>query len=297
MLDMYLDEAEGATDWDTYLTPLLDGATDLGDAIYREVRAGDGNALDVYAQVRDQRQDAVLRMLDERGIVYERESFDHRVCGEATNIIATLPGGDAGTVYLTAHTDYVAGTGTEDNASGIAVAMAAIDRLRGYDLPFTIKIAVFDCEEVDAGGSRYHVEQLLPEEREDVLAVVNLDCVGSGKDLFLPSATYDITHGEGHTEIDQTLLDRLVASARAAGTEPVVARFGYYSDHDPFCHAGIAAATVGTADVGSWDEEAPIFTSPVHSPKDVRSVVNDVHLDRALEVVLGTVEDLAADVR
>jgi len=298
MLDMYLDEAEGATDWNSYLTPLLDGAADLGDAIFREVRAGDRDALGAYEHVRVQRQEVVKDMFDARGLVYDVEQFDHDTCGSGSNIVATLPGGDAGTVYINAHSDYVGGTGAEDNASGIAVAMAAIDRLRGRDLPFTVKLAVFDCEEVDAGGSRYHAWSLPKEEQADVLAVINLDCVGAGPDLIIPRATLDLTSREGYTEVDPGLHARLVDVARESGYEPVTARFStFYADHGPFCEQGMPAATIGSAVMLDEDEVDPDFASVVHSRKDIGLSLNTAYLDRALEVVLGTVENLAADVR
>lgn len=286
------------TDWDTYITPLLENATDLGDAITEDVREGLADGLGAYEHVRNERQEAVKDMLDAHGLTYEVESFYHATCGPASNIVATLPGGDAGTVYINAHSDYIAGTGAEDNASGIAVALAAVDRLRGRDLPFTIKLAVFDCEELDAGGSRYHARSLSGEEREDILAVINLDCVGAGPDLVIPQATLDLAHWDGYTEVDPGLHARLVDAARKVGYEPVTARFStFYADHGPFCEEGVPAATIGSAVMLDEDEVDPDFASVVHSRKDIGPSLNATYLDRALEVVLGTVEKYAADVR
>ncbi|MDP7079722.1 MAG: M20/M25/M40 family metallo-hydrolase [Candidatus Undinarchaeales archaeon] len=286
------------TDWDSYLTPLLDGATDLGDAITGDVREGQADALGAYEHVRNQRQEAVKDMLDAHGLTYDVEQFYHATCGPASNIVATLPGGDAGTVYINAHSDYIAGTGAEDNASGIAVALAAVDRLRGRDLPFTVKLAVFDCEEVDAGGSRHYARTLSREEREDVLAVINLDCVGAGPDLVIPRATYDIVRGEGSVDVDADLHARLVDAAQKGGYEPVTARFStFYADHGPFCEEGLAAATIGSAVMLDEDEVDPDFASVVHSRKDIGTSLNAAYLDRTLDIVLGTVEGLVTDVR
>ncbi len=286
------------TDWDAYLTPLLDGATDLGDAITGEVRDGETDALGAYEHVRNERQEAVKDMLEAHGLTYEVEQFYHETCGPASNIVATLPGGDAGTVYINAHSDYIAGTGAEDNASGIAVALAAVDRLHGRDLPFTVKLAIFDCEEVDAGGSRYHAGSLSSGDREDILAVINLDCVGAGPDLVIPRATLDIANWGGYTEVDPGLHTRLVDAAHEGGYEPVTARFStFYADHGPFCEEGMPAATIGSAVMLDEDDVDPDFASVVHSQKDIGPSLNTSYLDRALNVVLGTVEDIAADVQ
>ena len=65
--------------------------------------------------------------------------------------------------------------------------------------------------------------ELLLMSEEDILAVINLDCVGSGPDLVIPSASLNVTTRRGRTEVDPMLQGYLVDAARELGTDPVTA--------------------------------------------------------------------------
>ncbi|MCK4429262.1 MAG: M20/M25/M40 family metallo-hydrolase [Candidatus Aenigmarchaeota archaeon] len=282
------------SDWDCYFDRILENAVEIGEDITYRVRDSDYDALQTYAEARKIRQDAVENMLKERDADYITELFIDTICGESKNIIATLSGDSAKIVYITAHSDYAAGTGAEDNGSGIAVALAAYDCLKNEDIPFTLKIAIFDNEEVFSIGSQYYVNARSEEEKENILGVINLDCVGSGKDLVLPKATLNVVDlGKSITYADPDLHKCLVESAEDLGYTPITASFDtFYTDHDAFCRAGIPAATISTAEILSDSNYNPEFTSPVHSPNDIRSALKDEYLNRTLAVVLKTVEKI-----
>lgn len=99
------------------------------------------------------------------------------------NVIATLPGDDQ-IVVVGAHMDSVtAGTGAGDNATGVAVVLAAAEVLADANVVHTIKFVAFGAEENgDPPGAEVFVESL-GDDIEQVIAMINIDSVGMGTDL------------------------------------------------------------------------------------------------------------------
>lgn len=100
------------------------------------------------------------------------------------NVIATKPGDESRTVVVGAHFDTVADTvGANDNASGTAVLLAIARELQDEELPITVKFIAFGSEELGLIGSINYVRSLAPGDVAGIIAMINLDAIGSGGSL------------------------------------------------------------------------------------------------------------------
>lgn len=95
------------------------------------------------------------------------------------NVIATKPGRSGQSIVVGAHLDSVpAGAGANDNASGTATMMEVARAMAGETYANTVIFIAFGGEELGLLGSRYYVQQLSPEARKAMIAMINLDMVG-----------------------------------------------------------------------------------------------------------------------
>jgi hypothetical protein len=114
----------------------------------------------------------------------------------AANVVAILPGGDpelrGRVVVLGAHLDHV-GTqegvlwpGANDNASGSAALLAVAEAFAKSHRPprQTLVFVLFAAEEQGLNGSRWFAERM-PYPPDQVVAMLNIDCVGHGDGLQL----------------------------------------------------------------------------------------------------------------
>ena len=75
----------------------------------------------------------------------------------------------------------------------------------GRELEHGVRLVAFAAEEIKLTGSRYYVDEAnLREELDDILGVVNLDCIGHGERLELLASP-------------DALLGRAVEAARSLG--------------------------------------------------------------------------------
>ncbi len=143
------------------------------------------------------------------------------------NVIGERPGAPQRRMaMLGAHLDSVReGPGINDNASGVAAALALAERLRDRR---GLRFAFWGAEELGLYGSRRYVTSLSSAERRQVAGYVNLDMVGS------PNAVrYVYGKGPVREALEQALRTRRLAFDEIA--------IGASSDHAPFEDAGISA--------------------------------------------------------
>jgi Zn-dependent M28 family amino/carboxypeptidase len=176
------------------------------------------------------------------------------------NVLAVYgPRDDAArTVVVSAHYDHlgeVDGTifpGADDNASGVAIALAvARDLAARRDVPGRVVFAFFAAEEIGLLGARAYVASPL-HPLADTRAVFNLDMVG--RRFFESSVDADATLGSVGLPDDRELLDAAEAAATATGLEVVsvspalVALVGedWRSDDWVFREAGVTAVHFST---------------------------------------------------
>jgi len=87
------------------------------------------------------------------------------------------------TIVICAHYDGVNTPAANDNASGTAVMMEMARVLKNKRFDFNIKYIAFGSEELGLYGSKYYVNNLSDEEKENILYAINLDMVGVGDKL------------------------------------------------------------------------------------------------------------------
>jgi Zn-dependent M28 family amino/carboxypeptidase len=160
------------------------------------------------------------------------------------NVIAETAGGSGDRVVIAGgHLDSVpAGPGINDNGSGIAALLEVADALGGRAPRARIRLAFWGAEELGLIGSRRYVRELGPEERERIVAYLNLDMVGS------PEPEHGV-YSDADPGIER-LLRRLV------GPEAEEENAGGNSDHAPFQREGIP---VGGLFTGAGEPNDPCY--------------------------------------
>jgi aminopeptidase YwaD len=193
---------------------------------------------------------------------------------QATNVVATKPGGER-EVVVGAHFDSVsAGPGANDNGSGAAVLLelARVTTARTY--PFTLRLIAFDAEELGLHGSKHYVHQLTPADLSAHLAMINLDMVGVGERMLFAG--------------DDVLVARALEHADEAGQVGGLLNEGPSSSSD---HASFQAAGVRNIFVHRARD------TRYHTADDRAEYVLPDNLAAAGTVVLGLLDDLAEEVR
>ncbi|MDO0823878.1 M28 family metallopeptidase [Desulfosporosinus nitroreducens] len=80
---------------------------------------------------------------------------------------------------VSAHYDTtIHSTGAIDNASGVAVLMEIARQIANYSIQREVRFILFSGEENYLYGSRYYVSKLTDNERQHIIANLNLDCIG-----------------------------------------------------------------------------------------------------------------------
>ena len=123
---------------------------------------------------------------------------EHHGEGVGRNVIAFLPGSDPTlkdeTLVLSAHLDHLGMNpslmpGANDNASGVAVAMAVAQALAAGELrpQRTVAFIFFGAEEQGVMGAEFYLRHVPPSLR-NAKALINLDGVGRGKRIYALAA-------------------------------------------------------------------------------------------------------------
>lgn len=198
--------------------------------------------------------------------------IDHKT-RNSRNVISEIPGYQMNkkVVILGAHYDTTPNTqGANDNGSGIATLFTVISELTDDPLPFTLRIIAFGSEETGLHGSTFYVDSLSPEERGNILAMLNFDSVGSG----------DFIEVTGHTDL-VGIVDT-IASADNLKFKTGILPQGANSDHYPFEKNGIPTLTFFGNDL-----------SRINSPEDTIEFVKPDLMGIAAVLGIGVVETMA----
>jgi Zn-dependent M28 family amino/carboxypeptidase len=124
---------------------------------------------------RDKRETGIRELFVEAGC----EPAAQKVNKRTSNVICTLPGESASTIVVGAHFDFVrAGQGIVDDWSGTSLLPSLYEALKGKVRKHTFVFVAFAAEEEGLIGSRRFVKELTKEQRSEVRAFVNLECLG-----------------------------------------------------------------------------------------------------------------------
>jgi Zn-dependent M28 family amino/carboxypeptidase len=169
--------------------------------------------------------------------------------GESVNVIAETPEGDPNrTVVIGAHLDSVPeGPGINDNGSGsgaileIAEVYAAQNRTPRNKLRFMW----YGAEEIGLVGSTKYVEELTEDEKDDILAMLNFDMIGSpnfARFVYDGDGTVGPVGPTGSGFIEDVFVDYF--ASQGLFNEPTP--FNGRSDYGPFIAEGIPAGGLFT---------------------------------------------------
>jgi aminopeptidase YwaD len=189
------------------------------------------------------------------------------------NVIAEKPGaaGDGRAVVLGGHYDTVpAVPGANDNGSGTAAFMTIAREVANRSYPFTLRFMGFGSEELGLEGSSFYVNSLSAQERENIIAMLNFDALGTGPVLGVMG--------------DADLVARVIERGQKDGVD-VARRFGIgggSSDHASFQQAGIPVAFFLADDF-----------SRIHTPEDRLEFVRPELLGNAAALGIALLDSLA----
>jgi hypothetical protein len=149
---------------------------------------------------------------------------------------------EPGSVLFVAHHDYCAGVGAEDNATALAT-MVEVGRI--FAGSTKVCFASFDLEEPGCEGSKAFVSSLTDEEFGRFELVIDLECLGSGKDVIICEQVSGAIS-------DPALVSVMRRAARKAGYEfPVRSYDCFFADHVPFASRGAKTVEIGSGDADS----------------------------------------------
>ena len=112
------------------------------------------------------------------------------------NVIVTIPGRSQQTIIIGAHYDSPEFPSASDNASGTALLMESAQRMLSHDNYYTLVYVFFGAEEVGLLGVYYYYASLSPQERENILFMINADVLLDGSTLFYATGylTAEVEH-------------------------------------------------------------------------------------------------------
>lgn len=220
------------------------------------------------------------------------------------NVEGVLPGKTAGEIVLSAHYDSVPGSpGAGDDASGCGVAIAAVAELRRTPLSHTVRVVLFDGEETGLDGSEGWLRGRKPEERQRVLANLNLEMLGwkgsVGPVILTFPAIPEVPNGR-QAFAPGWLVHSVLRAGEAVGWpfEAADNRFpflvqlivrsvevGYGSDSESFLKHGIPSVTLS-------DSSLLVLDPAYHRPTDTTGRLDGERLEQWTQTVAAVVRRL-----
>ena len=212
----------------------------------------------------------LLRALETGSNLEVRVSKSPLTLQPSRNVVAELNNDieDDETLVIGAHYDTTPDSpGANDNGSGVAAALVVAEELADDELPFDLTFVLFGSEEIGLNGSFAYVGGL--GESENILAMINLDVVGTG----------DLT-GIGTEGLVELAVETAADIGFDLGTVDLGA--GYGSDHIAFMLAGIDVIFLFADDV-----------TYINSPQDTLEHLQPEPLAQSVELTLDIIERLA----
>ena len=214
----------------------------------------------------------LLRALETGGNLEVRVSKSPLAQQPSRNVVAELNNDieDDETLVIGAHYDTTPNSpGANDNGSGVAAALVVAEELSDDELPFDLRFVLFGAEEIGLNGSFAYVGGLGEGESENILAMINLDVVGTG----------ELT-GIGTERMVELAVETAADIGFDLGTVDLGA--GYGSDHIAFMLAGIDVIFLFADDV-----------TYINSPLDTLEHLQPEPLAQSVELTLELIGRLA----
>ena len=236
----------------------------------------------------------LLHELRVRGLSAEEQAFTfENRAGDPVNglnLLARIEGKRDGPVMVvTAHYDHVGiqngeiYNGADDNASGVAGAIAIADHFLAEPPEHDVVIALLDAEEMGLQGARALVREGLPGGGE-IAFNMNFDMLSRNDKNELYAA------GAWHRPWLEPMLNAIAADAPVAlklgHDDPALGQDDWtlQSDHGPFHQAGVPFVYFGVDDHKDY-----------HQPSDVFATVPQDFFLRSIETVIMAAEKFDAE--
>ena len=142
------------------------------------------------------------------------------------NITLTLPGISDQVILVVAHYDSVGTHGISDNASGVALLLESIYRLKHIEHYYTLQFAFLGAEEIGLVGAFHFIEALTPAELDAIRLVVNADVLFDGPDLFFSTGYAPADWRENTTSF--TRYANVYSNALTAHIEALASDLNYH---------------------------------------------------------------------
>jgi Zn-dependent M28 family amino/carboxypeptidase len=213
--------------------------------------------LEAGVQPAEKREAAVRQLFSEAGCEIAAQPVNKR----SSNVICTLAGESASTIVVGAHFDFArVGQGIVDDWSGTSLLSSLYEALKGTPRKHTFRFVAFAAEEEGLVGSRRFVKELSKEQRSDIRAFVNLECLGTGslKVWF--------------TRSTPALVQLFAQVSTSVGVQPAAMNVDYVGDDDT---RSFKDAKIPVISLHSISQE----TFPIlHSKKDTIAAVSPQEL-------------------
>lgn len=217
------------------------------------------------------------------------------------NLTGVLPGKSDREIVLSAHYDSVrTSPGAGDDASGCGVVIAAAADLARTPLEHTVRVILFDAEEIGLKGSRAWVASLSPARRDRILANLNVEMVGWAESNGPTIHAFPVEVGDDRVLAPGWLVHSLLRSGEAVGWEYDVvdnrapflaqlvlrtARVRLGADANSFQEQGIPALSVSDSSLLAMD---PAF----HRPIDTAARLDPARMEKWTVAVAAAVRRL-----
>jgi aminopeptidase S len=245
------------------------------------------------------RLEALQKMLQERGIPFELQTFESNASPHGrirgTNLIVTFGNGPR-EITLGAHYDALELPGGRmvdgmvDNGAAAIILVRVAEALKGLDLHHRVRIVFFDMEEIGLVGSQAYVTA----HQSQIDAAIILDIAGLGKDTLI----YGYGMAAGTDRVKKPLLlscaDQLLTCMDSPNYPP--------SDDRSFQNAGIPVVSLamgprlmlhqfwlmlnGGEKSGLDKQLMPPIFSIIHSAEDNIGKIDPLALDVEYKLVL-----------
>lgn len=154
------------------------------------------------------------------------------------NVVARLHGAGAGVVVVGAHYDSVQTADQGDNATGVGLLLETAWRLRGRELPHSVEFVFFGAEHAGFAGAQVHLASMTPEQRDDVVLVVNASGLVEADELGFDVGLLDLETGEATSdEVGTAILE--TATGLDNGLRPFLHGIFAAGANLPFTYAGL----------------------------------------------------------
>lgn len=169
--------------------------------------------------------------------------------------------------------------GADDNTSGVVAALEIARYLDNYSNSH-IKIVLFDNEEKGLIGSSQFVIKNKNILNSSNSKIINLDCIGRGKDIFVMTDRYN----------NNNCLNKVIEACNENNYAYMLTDIDY-SDHKPFLSNGFDAVSIGRYNRKKylWYDDFPIIDW-IHGSKDTFEDIKPDKIQEVVKIVLDVIK-------